>query len=181
MSSKEEWLIRLIGLIGKGARMSVVPIAVLVIGCSTIMLMSVVYFRWAMELSWWWALAPMYLLVIPLGGMVFYWFTLDGLSRLPESLVESKETWRVLKDRVSERKQGVEIRGFGPVATMRRMLLLGGMLWDSRDAIDTASNLYSLLDLFNPIFWVIMLVSLLASVAFSMLFVAVTAGHYFFF
>ncbi|WP_377136811.1 hypothetical protein [Rubritalea spongiae] len=103
------------------------------------------------------------------------------MSKLPETLLESKELLAVLKERYAERKKGKVIKGIGPIATSRRILLLGGLLWDSRDVIDAASNIYALLDLFNPIFWIVMSVSCVLSVLFSFGYCVLGLGHYFFF
>lgn len=182
MAAKESnTLVQLITLIGKGARMSIVPLTILIVLSACMTLVASGYCYWGIEWSFWWALSPVYLMVLPLAGLLFYWFSLDGMSRLPESLLESKETLAVLKERFSQRKQKYTIRGIGPIATTRRMLLLGGILWDSRDVIDTASNVYALIDLFNPIFWILMLASCVLSVLFSFGYGALVLAHYLFF
>ncbi len=180
MSQPDNSLVKLISMIGVGARVSVKPLLVLIWGSAVTTLMAVIYLHWAMVLGWGWSLLPLWLMVLPMTGLVFYWFTLDGLSRLPETLLESKETFTILKQRYAKRRNATEIRGIGPVATTRRMLLLGGLLWDSRDVIDAASNLYGLLDLFNPLFWLMMLISVVSTVVFSGMYVIVCGGHYFF-
>ncbi|MFT5881603.1 MAG: hypothetical protein ACI9FG_000088 [Crocinitomicaceae bacterium] len=180
MSQANSGLVKLIGLIGIGARISVKPLLVLIWGSAVMTLMAVIYLHWAAALGWSWSLIPLWLMVLPMAGLVFYWFALDGLSRLPETLLESKEIFAILKQRYEERRSGKEIRGIGPVATTRRMLLLGGLLWDSRDVIDAASNLYGLLDLFNPLFWLMMLISFVSTIVFSGLYVIVCGCHYFF-
>lgn len=174
-------LIQLVSLIGKGARVSMVPLLMLICVSATVTLFAWAYCYWGVEWSFWWALSPIYLMVAPFAGLLFYWFSLDGMSRLPETLLDSKEILAVLKERYAQRKSGKEIRGLGPIATTRRMLLLGGLLWDSRDVIDTASNLYALIDLFNPIFWIVMLASCVLSVMFSFGYIVLGLGHYFFF
>jgi uncharacterized membrane protein len=174
-------LIQLIRLVGKGARMSMVPLVVLIVLSVLAMSFGAAYCYWGMGISFWWSLTPVYLMILPLVGLLFYWFSLDGMSRLPDTLLESKETLAILKERYVKRKQGKEIRGIGPLATTRRMLLLGGLLWDSRDVIDAASNVYALIDLFNPIFWIVMLASCVLSVVFSFGFTLIGLGHYFFF
>lgn len=181
MSDEESKLVRVIYLVGKGARASVKPLLLLLISSLITTLMSVVYFRWAIELNWWWSLVPLYLMFLPLLGLTYYWFALDGISSLPESLVESKQVWAELKMRYAKRRQKREIVGIGPIATIRRMLLLGGLLWDSRDVLDTASNAYGLVDLFNPLFWLLQLISLICTVVFCSLFVVTCAVHFFFF
>ncbi len=100
------------------------------------------------------------------------------MSRLYETLLESKELYAILRERYAERRRGKDIKGIGPVATIRRMMLLGGLIWDSRDVIDAASNVYGLLDLFNPLFWLMMLISFVSSLVFCGLFVLVSGGHY---
>ena len=180
MSQADNGLVKLIGMIGVGARISVKPLLVLIWGCAVTTIMAVIYLHWAMALGWGWSLVPLWLMVLPMTGLVFYWFTLDGLSLLPETLLESKETFSILRQRFAKRKNTKEIRGIGPVATTRRMLLLGGLLWDSRDVIDAASNLYGLLDLFNPLFWLMMLISFVSTLVFSSLYVIVCGSHYFF-
>ena len=180
MSQAESSLVKLIGLIGIGARFSVKPLLLLIWGSSVTTLMAVIYLHWAADLGWGWSLVPLWLMVLPMAGLVFYWFTIDGLSRLPKTMLESKETFSILKQRYAERKNGKEIKGIGAVATTRRMLLLGGLLWDSRDVIDAASNLYGLLDLFNPLFWLMMLISLVSSIVFCSLFAIACGSHYLF-
>jgi energy-coupling factor transporter transmembrane protein EcfT len=180
MSQADNGLVKLIGMIGVGARISVKPLLILIFGSAVTTIMAVIYLHWAMFLGWSWSLVPLWLMVLPMTGLVFYWFTLDGLSRLPQTLLESKETFSILKQRYAERKNGKEIKGIGPVATTRRMLLLGGLLWDSRDVIDAASNLYGLLDLFNPFFWLMMLISFVSTVVLCGLYVISCGGHYLF-
>ncbi len=181
MSQADNSLVKLISMIGLGARISVKPLLVLIWGSAVTTLMAVIYLHWAMVLGWGWSLVPLWLMVLPMTGLVFYWFTLDGLSRLPETLLESKEILSILKQRYAKRRKTKEIKGIGPVATTRRMLLLGGLLWDSRDVIDAASNLYGLLDLFNPIFWLMMLISFVSTVVFCGLYVISCGGHYLFY
>ncbi|MGJ8674141.1 hypothetical protein [Rubritalea sp.] len=174
-------LVQLVSLVGKGARVSMVPLLVLICVSATVTLAACAYCYWGMEWSFWWSLSPVYLMFAPFSGLLFYWFSLDGMSRLPETLLESKEILAVLKERYAQRKLGKEIRGIGPIATTRRMLLLGGLLWDSRDVIDAASNLYGLIDLFNPFFWIVMLTSCVLSVLFSVGYCATGLVHFFFF
>ncbi|MEO1857788.1 MAG: hypothetical protein ABGY95_10575 [Rubritalea sp.] len=181
MSQADNSLVKLISRIGVGARMSVKPLLVLIWGSAVTTLMAVIYLHWSTTLGWCWSLVPLWLTLLPMTGLVFYWFALDGLSRLPETLLESKEVFAILKQRFAKRRNAREIKGIGPVATTRRMFLLGGLLWDSRDLIDVASNLYALLDLFNPLFWLMMLISTVCTIALSALFVIVCGSHYFFF
>lgn len=181
MQETQGSLVKLVTLVGKGARLSVVPLLLLIIGSTITTIGGVCYLHWSMALGWWWALVPLYLMILPLAGLVFYWFSLDGISRLPETLLESKELLPELKRRYAKRREKNEIRGLGPVATTRRMFLLGGLLWDSRDVIDAASNLYGLVDLFNPFFWLLMLISLVSSLVFCSLIALVCAANYFFF
>lgn len=181
MSESDGGVIKLVTLVGKGARLSVVPLLILLWGSATISCMSVAYLHWAMDLRWGWSLVPLYLMLLPFAGMLFYWFALDGLSRLPDTLLNSKELYGELKIRYAARKQKNEIRGIGPVATTRRMFLLGGLLWDSRDVLDAASNIYGVLDLFNPLFWLMMLISLVSTVVFCGSYILVCGTHYFLF
>ena len=181
MPEADNSLVKLISMIGLGARISVVPLLVLIFGSAVMTLMSVIYLHWAVVLGWGWSLVPFWLMVLPMTGLVFYWFTLDGLSRLPQTLLESKVTFSILKLRYAKRRNTKEIKGIGPVATTRRMLLLGGLLWDSRDVIDAASNLYGLLDLFNPLFWLMMLISFVSTVVLCGLYVVCCGGHYLFY
>lgn len=181
MSDEDRKLVKMVYLIGKGARFSVKPLLLLIIASSTTTLMSAVYFRWAMDANWWWSCSPLLLMALPLLAMVYYWFALDGISRLPESLVESKEVWAELRRRYTQRREKREIRGIGPIATIQRMSLLGGLVWDSRDVLDTASNLYALLDLFKPWFWLIQLISLACTFVFCTTFFVICAVHFFFF
>lgn len=181
MAEMDRNLVKLIYLVGKGARLSLKPLLILIWGCSFITLMSVVYVRWAMEENWWWSFSPLFLMLLPLIVLVVYWFGLDGISKLPETLLESKALLAELKRRYAQRRIGKEdIKGLGPIATVRRMLLLGGLLWDSRNVIDTASNLYGVIGLFSPVFWIIMFISLISSIVFCGIYVLVCAGHYFF-
>ena len=181
MAHAENGLIKMISMIGVGAQISVKPILVLIWGNLLTTSMAVLYFRLVMILDWRWSLLPLYLIILPMIGLVFYWFALDGLSRLPKALLDSKDTFAILQDRYYERIGKREIKGLGPVALTRRILFLGGLLWDSRDVIDTASNLYSLMDLFNPLFWLFMMISLISVMTLSSLYVIVCGGHYLFF
>ncbi len=52
MMAEQGGFTKLISLIGAGARISVKPLLVVLIGCSFITLMAVVYARWAMDVSW---------------------------------------------------------------------------------------------------------------------------------
>ena len=181
MSERDGGLMKLVTLVGKGARLSVVPLLILIWGSSVITCLSVAYLRWGVDLSWAWSLVPIWLMLLPSAGMLFYWFALDGLSRLPETLLNSKELYGELKVRYAARKQKKEIRGLGPVATTRRMFLLGGLLWDSRDVLDAASNIYGVLDLFNPLFWLMMFISLVSTLVLCSTYILVSGTHYFFF
>jgi fatty acid desaturase len=89
MSQADSGLVKLIGLIGMGARFSVKPLLVLIWGSAVTTLMAVIYLHWAVALGWGWSLVPLWLMVLPMVGLVFYWFTLDGLSRLPETLLDN--------------------------------------------------------------------------------------------
>lgn len=174
-------LIQLITLVGKGARISMIPLLLLIAVSAISTVVATGYCFWGVEWEFWWAIIPVYLMILPFAGLLFYWFSLDGMSRLPETLLDSKELLAVLKERYAKRKEGKVIRGIGPVATTRRMILLGGLLWDSRDVIDAASNIYALIDLFNPLFWIVMLASVILSVLFSFGYTVLCIGHYFFF
>lgn len=178
MSDEEGKLVKLVFLVGKGARLSVTPLLLLLFSSLTVTVLSVVYFHWAMELGWWWSLLPLYLMGLPLLGLSYYWFALEGISRLPETLMESKLVWAELRSRFAKRRKKREIRGIGPVSTVLRMQLLGGLLWDSRDVLDTASTVYGLVDLFNPMFWLLQLISLGCSVVFCTLLVLSCALHF---
>lgn len=174
-------LLKLVVLAGKGARISVKPLMFLIVAGATTTLMCAVYLRWAMEANWWWSSAPILLMALPLLSLIYYWFSLDGISKLPEALVASKETWAVLRQRYAARKRIREIKGLGPIATMKRMRLLVGLLWDSRDVLDTASNLVAVKDLFNPIFWIVQAISLGCTGIFCTLYTIICASHFFFF
>ena len=87
MAHAENGLIKMISMIGVGAQISVKPILVLIWGNLLTTSMAVLYFRLVMILDWRWSLLPLYLIILPMIGLVFYWFAIDGLSRLLKALL----------------------------------------------------------------------------------------------
>ena len=176
----ENGLMQFITLIGKGARLSIWPLLLLICCSVIVVIASVSYSYWGAGISLAWSLLPVYLFILPLSGLLFYWFALDGISRLPDTLLESKELLYVLRERYAKRRKKTRIVGLGFIATIRRAFLLAGLLWDSRDVIDAASNVYSLVDLVNPVFWLAILVSTILSVLLCVVSIVCCLGHYFF-
>lgn len=176
----DERFIQFIHAVSRGAQFSIKPLLVLLFGHLVIMLCGIIYLFGGWGLSAAWAFLPLYLSALPLLGLGFYWFSLDGIASLPSSLANSKETYAILQDRYAQRRHKTEIKGRGIVANTRRIFLLAGLVWDSRDVIDTASNVYGLLDLLNPIFWIFMLISVVSTVFLSGLYFVVSIAHYVF-
>lgn len=176
----DERFIKFIHSVSRGAQFSIKPLLVLLFGHLVISLCTIVYLlaAWGVGVSW--ALLPLYLSALPTLGLAFYWFSLDGIASLPKSLSGSKAMFEVLQQRYLERRSKREIKGRGIVANTRRIFLLAGLVWDSRDVIDTASNIYGLIDLLNPFFWVFMLGSVISSLCLSGIYIAVSICHYLF-
>ncbi len=174
----DERFIKFIHLVSRGAQFSIKPLLMLLFGHVIISLCTVVYLlaAWGVPLRW--AMVPLYLSMLPTLGLAFYWFSLDGIASLPKSLSGSKEMFEILQARYLERRSKREIHGRGIVANTRRIFLLAGLVWDSRDVIDTASNIYGLIDLLNPFFWVFMLGSVISSLTLSFAYILLSVCHY---
>ncbi|WP_018968752.1 hypothetical protein [Rubritalea marina] len=176
----DDRFIQFIQLISRGAKASIKPLLILLFGHAVMALCFFVYLLGAWGASLAWSLVPIYCSFLPILGLAFYWFSLDGVAGLPRTLANSRETYEVLQERYANRRSKSEIKGKGIVANTRRIILLAGLTWDSRDVIDTSLNVIGLLDLMNPIFWIFMIASVVSSIGLSFLYFSITLAHYFF-
>ncbi len=150
---------------------------------------SLAFFQWYFVVyhghSWLWTPVPLILLLIPTMVIWIYHHILSAVSALPNQIADTADDAIRSVSGYSEEMTELSRGGLTLFKRWRSYLFLGKVLWKMQELSDETTGIIGAFGLvalmINPIFWLILLISVIVSFALSALLMLVCAIQWYFF